>query len=159
ASPTCMWWPRMQATTCTPTASFPEERKTMMHWGESIRLALDALGVDKVKAFLTMLGVMIGSASIVLVVTIASTGKAYVVGQIEGIGANLAYAQLDRNGVPVVPGDELSPADLVAIRHSLSMVTAAAGTYDIPFDFKVRGKVVRARLVGVTEEFQTIRRL
>src|SRR5437879_3571648 len=131
----------------------------MMHWGESIRLALDALGVDKVKAFLTMLGVMIGSASIVLVVTIASTGKAYVVGQIEGIGANLAYAQLDRNGVPVVPGDELSPADLVAIRHSLSMVTAAAGTYDIPFDFKVRGKVVRARLVGVTEEFQTIRRL
>jgi putative ABC transport system permease protein len=131
----------------------------MMHWGESIRLALDALGVDKVKAFLTMLGVMIGSASIVLVVTIASTGKAYVVGQIEGIGANLAYAQLDRNGVPVVPGDELSPADLAAIRQSLSMVTAAAGTYDIPFDFKVRGKVVRARLVGVTEEFQTIRHL
>src|SRR5690348_278149 len=101
-----------------------QERKRMMHWGESIRLALDALGVDKVKAFLTMLGVMIGSASIVLVVTIASTGKAYVVGQIEGIGANLAYAQLDRNGVPVVPGDELSPADLVAIRQSLSMVTA-----------------------------------
>jgi putative ABC transport system permease protein len=131
----------------------------MMHWGESIRLALDALGVDKVKAFLTMLGVMIGSASIVLVVTIASTGKAYVVGQIEGIGANLAYAQLDRNGVPTVPYDELSPGDLAAIRQSLSMASAAAGTYDIPFDFKLRGKVVRARLVGVTEEFQKIRHL
>src|SRR5215470_10576246 len=131
----------------------------MMHWGESIRLALDALGVDKVKAFLTMLGVMIGSASIVLVVTIASTGKAYVVGQIEGIGANLAYAQLDRNGVPVVPDDELSPGDLAAVRKSLSMVRAAAGTYDIPFDFRLRGKVVRARLVGVTEQFQTIRNL
>ena len=47
----------------------------MMHWEQSIRLALNALGVDKVKAFLTMLGVMIGSASIVLVITIASTGK------------------------------------------------------------------------------------
>ena len=131
----------------------------MMHWGESIRLALDALGVDKVKAFLTMLGVMIGSASIVLVVTIASTGKAYVVGQIEGIGANLAYAQLDRNGVPVVPGDELSPGDLAAIRQSISMAKAAAGTYDIPFDFRLRSKMVRARLVGVTEEFQKIRNL
>jgi putative ABC transport system permease protein len=131
----------------------------MMQWGESIRLAWDALGVDKVKAFLTMLGVMIGSASIVLVITIASTGKAYVVGQIEGIGANLAYAALDRNGVPTVPGDELSSADLIAVRQSLSMVTAAAGTYDIPFDFKLRGKVVRARLVGVTEEFQKIRNL
>jgi putative ABC transport system permease protein len=131
----------------------------MMHWGESIRLALDALRVDKVKAFLTMLGVMIGSASIVLVVTIASTGKAYVVGQIEGIGANLAYAMLDRNGVPTVPDDELSSGDLAAVRQSLSMVTAAAGTYDIPFDFKLRGTLVRARLVGVTEEFQKIRNL
>jgi putative ABC transport system permease protein len=131
----------------------------MMHWGESIRLALDALGVDKVKAFLTMLGVMIGSASIVLVITIASTGKAYVVGQVEGIGANLTYAALDRNGVPTVPGDELSPGDLIAVRQSLPMVSFAAGTYDIPFDFKIRGKVVRARLVGVTEEFQQIRNL
>jgi putative ABC transport system permease protein len=131
----------------------------MMQWQESIRLALHALGVDKVKAFLTMLGVMIGSAAIVLVITIASTGKAYVVGQIEGIGANLAYAALDRNGVPAVPGDELSVGDLAAVRQSLSMVTAAAGTYDNPFDFKLRGKVVRARLVGVTEEFQKIRKL
>src|ERR1700744_6104682 len=130
----------------------------MMHWEESMRLALAALGVDKVKAFLTMLGVMIGSASIVLVVTIASTGKAYVVGQIEGIGANLAYASLDRNGVPTVPGDELSAADLSAVRQ-LPQVIYAAGTYDIPFDFKLHGKVIRARLVGVTEEFQKIRNL
>lgn len=131
----------------------------MMNWEESIRLALNALGVDKVKAFLTMLGVMIGSASIVLVVTMASTGKAYVVAQVEGIGANLAYATLDRNGVPTIPDDELSPDDLTAVRQSLSMVTAAAGTYDIPFDFRLRGKTVRARLVGVSEEFQTIRNL
>jgi putative ABC transport system permease protein len=131
----------------------------MMHWEESIRLALDALGVDKVKAFLTMLGVMIGSASIVLVITIASTGKAYVVGQVEGIGANLAYAALDRNGVPTVPGDELSSSDLVAVRQSIPRVRFAAGTYDIPFDFKLHGKVTRARLVGVTEEFQQIRNL
>ncbi len=131
----------------------------MMQWEESIRLALDALGVDKVKAFLTMLGVMIGSAAIVLVVTIASTGKAYVVNQIEGIGANLAYAQLDRNGVPPIPDDELSPGDLAAVRQSLYMVTAAAGTYDIPFDFRSRNHMVRARLVGVTEEFQKIRKL
>ncbi|HWF05353.1 MAG TPA: ABC transporter permease [Candidatus Angelobacter sp.] len=131
----------------------------MMHWEESMRLALDALGVDKVKAFLTMLGVMIGSASIVLVITIASTGKAYVVGQIEGIGANLTYAALDRNGVPTVPGDELSSSDLVAVRQSIPRVSFAAGTYDIPFDFKLHGKVTRARLVGVTEEFQQIRNL
>ena len=45
-----------------------------------------------------MLGVVIGSAAIVLVVTITSTGKVYMISQVEGIGANLAYATLDRSG-------------------------------------------------------------
>ncbi len=57
------------------------------------------------------------------------------------------------------PGDELSPADLAAIHQSLPMVSFAAGTYDVPFDLKLHGKMVRARLVGVTEEFQQIRNL
>lgn len=130
----------------------------MLNWGENVRLALWALNVDKVKAFLTMLGVMIGSASIVLVVTIASTGKVYVISQIEGIGANLTYATLDRNA-PTVPDDELSREDLSRIRNSLPMVAAAAGTYDVPVDFRLRGRSIHARLVGVTEEFQKIRNL
>jgi hypothetical protein len=49
---------------------------------------LRALAGARVKASLTMLGVVVRSASIVLVVTIASTGKIYVISQIEGIGAN-----------------------------------------------------------------------
>ncbi len=47
---------------------------------------------------LTMLGVIIGSACIVLVVTVALVGKRYVVGQIEGVGVNLIYAELVHTG-------------------------------------------------------------
>ena len=39
---------------------------------------------------------MIGSAAIVLVVAIGSTGESYIVSLIEGIGTNLTYATLDR---------------------------------------------------------------
>ncbi len=131
----------------------------MMNWGETVRLAWWALKADKIKAFLTMLGVVIGSAAIVLVVTIASTGKAYIISQIEGIGANLAYAMLDRNAAPVVPDDELNQGDLLHIRTDIPNLVAAAGTYDNPVDFTLRGKRMHARLVGVTEEFQTIRNL
>ncbi len=128
-----------------------------MQWGESIRFAWGALNQDRLKAFLTMLGVIIGSAAIVLVITIASVGKSYVVSQIEGIGANLAYATLDRTG-PVSLEDELSRGDLAAVRY-IPEVTAVAGTYDLPTDFVAGGKQVHARLVGVTEQFQTIRKL
>jgi putative ABC transport system permease protein len=131
----------------------------MIHWGESIRFALWALAVDKLKASLTTLGVVIGSAAIVLVVTIVSTGKVYMVSQIEGIGANLAYATLDRSGASSVLEDELTPEDLVALRHTLPAVSAGAGTYDVPVDFQLRGKLLHARLVGITEDFEKIRSL
>ena len=126
---------------------------------ESIRFALRALAGDKLKASLTMLGVAIGSAAIVLVVTIASTGKVYMISQIEGIGANLAYATLDRNGVSSVRDDELTPDDIVAVRHALPAAIAVAGTYDIPVDLQLRGKVLHPRLVGVTQDFEKIRNL
>lgn len=131
----------------------------MMNWEETVRLAVAAMKADKIKSFLTMLGVIIGSASIVLVVTISSTGKSYIISQIEGIGANLAYATLDRNAAPVVPDDELSTEDLLHIRNTIPNVVAAAGTYDIPLHFSLHGRPVHARLVGVTEDFQTIRNL
>lgn len=132
---------------------------SIVHWGESVRFAVWALAADKVKASLTMLGVVIGSAAIVLVVIIASTGKVYMISQIEGIGSNLAYASLDRAGNATVPEDELTAGDLSAIRQALPGVRAVAGTYDLPVDLQIRGKAFHPRLVGVTQDFESIRNL
>jgi putative ABC transport system permease protein len=130
-----------------------------MQWKEGIHFALRALGADKLKATLTMLGVIIGSTAIVLVVTIVSTGRVYISKQIQGIGANISYATLQRSGNLTRPGDELNTDDLNALRQTLPGLTAIAGTYDMPADFQVRNRTYRARLVGVTEEFQRIRNL
>lgn len=131
----------------------------MQSWIECLRLALKALKADKLKAFLTTLSVLIGSASLVLVVTIAGSGKRYIVSRIEGIGANLAYASLNRNGNPVELQDELTLRDLDAIRNNVPMVTAVAGTYDAPIDFQLSGRPRHARLVGATPDFLKIRNL
>src|SRR5712691_6549203 len=136
-----------------------ENNGPLVHWEESVRFAVLALAVDKVKASLTMLGIVIGSAAIVLVVTIASTGKGYMISQIEGIGANLAYATLDRSATSSALEDELTPDDLVAARQTLPAVRAVAGTYDLPVDLQLGGKSFHPRLVGVTQDFETIRNL
>ena len=127
-------------------------------WQESIRLAVGALRVDKMKASLTMLSVVIGSAAIVLVITISSTGKAYILSQIEGIGSNLAYASLDR-GTGDTLEDELTLGDLAAVREGMPSLAQAAGTYDWPVSYQANGQIHHARLVGVTRDFQKIRRL
>jgi putative ABC transport system permease protein len=133
--------------------------KWIVRWGESVRLAFGAIAAEKLKASLTTLSVVIGSAALVLVVTIASTGKVYIVSLIEGIGANLTYATLNRSDVSSVLEDELSPGDLAALRQTLPRLSAIAGTYDLPADFQFEGSSFHARLVGVTQDFQKIRNL
>jgi hypothetical protein len=55
-----------------------------IRWQEGVRFVLWALAGDKLKASLTIFGAVIGITAIVLVVTIASTGKVYPISQIEG---------------------------------------------------------------------------
>src|SRR5690242_25041 len=131
----------------------------MQRWMECLRLAIAALKADKLKAFLTTLSVVIGCASLVLVLTIAGTGKQYIMSRIEGIGANLAYATLNRNGSPIELQDELTLGDLEAIRSTIPGLVAAAGTYDAPIDFQISGRPRHARLVGTTPDFLKIRNL
>ncbi len=67
-------------------------RKPELVMSESLRFAYDTYLSNKVRFLLTALGMMIGTASLVLVVTIGMTGKQYILDQIQGIGANLIYA-------------------------------------------------------------------
>jgi putative ABC transport system permease protein len=123
-------------------------------WG----VAVDALRANKVKAALTMLGVMIGSACIVLVVTIALIGKNYVIAQIEGVGSNIVYANYLGGGTRTV-ADELSIGDMNAARE-LPHVVEVAGTHDSTnSNVVVNGKEKPVVLIGVTQGFQKIRNL
>lgn len=125
---------------------------------ETWKLAWDALRANKLRAMLTMLGVIIGSACIVLVVTVALAGKRYIIAQIEGVGANLVYAEHIYSGSAVL-ADEISLDDMEAVRAGIPQARYVAGTRNIPMTVVVNGAAHSINLVGVTEEFQQIRNL
>jgi putative ABC transport system permease protein len=134
----------------------------MALWGEILQLALQALRANKMRSVLTMLGVVIGTASIVLVVTIALTGQRYILGQIEGVGANLVYAHLVRSGEEgsTVFADRITPADRASVQQGLpKLVTETAGTNWLPMTMDIGGRDRVVNLVGVTDGFQQIRNL
>src|SRR6266403_1501406 len=64
-------------------------------FSEILNFAYDTFCSNKVRFMLTGLGMVIGTASLILVVTIGLTGKQYVLNQIQGIGANLIYAEYE----------------------------------------------------------------
>jgi putative ABC transport system permease protein len=135
---------------------------TKAFWAEIWGLALQSLRAHKVRVMLAMLGVIIGSACIVLVVTIALAGRRYIVGQIEGVGANLVYADVaraDERGT-VTLADQITPADLDAVKQGLpGIVAEAGGTSSMQMAITADGKVRPITMVGVTEGLERIRNL
>jgi len=129
------------------------------HWG-IWKVSLDALRANKIKAFLTMLGVVIGSSCIVLVITISLTGRNYIVAQVEAAGSNLVYAELRRTSAQATTlGDEITLADVEAARHEIPYVVETAGTHDLQMSVVTGGIERPVTLVAVTEGFQRIRHL
>src|SRR5271156_3414358 len=134
---------------------------TPLLWGETWSLALQALRANKVRAMLTMLGVIIGSACIVLVVTVALAGRIYITNLIEGVGSNLIYGELVHTGENqhAALADEITMADMQAAKEQLPNVAVAAGTHDLDMTVVVNGITKPVKLVGVSDGFQEIRRL
>jgi len=127
---------------------------------ETLSVAIDALRSNKLRAMLTSLGVIIGSASIVLVVTVALTSKKFVISQIESIGSNLVWAEMvQRQDRPQPLNYELTVDDMNAVKASVPGVVEVAGARELPMAVVAGGVERPVNLIGVTEGYQAIRRL
>jgi putative ABC transport system permease protein len=104
-----------------------------------LRFALDGLRGQRGRSLLTMLGMGIGTASVVVVVSIGLVGRDYVIGLIEGVGSNLVFAY--GNGVGVNP-EEVSFEDVDLITQRVPGIGAMAPVLDdmevVPIDAKPR---------------------
>src|SRR6201998_805602 len=87
--------------------------------GEILSFAYDTFCSNKVRFALTALGMVIGTASLILVVTIGMTGKQYVLNQIQAIGTNEVWAEY-LGGAPPISNSNPAPLtveDLQAVRE------------------------------------------
>lgn len=127
--------------------------------GQTWKTAAMALLAYKVRAFLSMIGVVVGSASIVLVVTAGLTGGRYVIAQIEGVGSNIVYAERVGRRPTSALADELTMGDLEAIRTGVPSVVDVGGSRDAAGMVIADGVQRAVSLIGVTDGFQRIRNL
>jgi len=63
-----------------------------MFIGEAFSFSIAALWANPVRSLLTALGMVIGTASVILVVTISLTSRDYILEQVEGVGSNIIFA-------------------------------------------------------------------
>jgi putative ABC transport system permease protein len=130
--------------------------------GEILAFAYENFCSNKVRFALTALGMVIGTASLILVVTIGMTGKQYVLNQIQAIGANLISAEYVSGGERItnVTADPLTLADMQAAQEDVPGIIAASPV--IPLGERIPiggGKERDIQVLGVYPEYRIVRNL
>ncbi len=133
-----------------------------MFLGEALSFSIQALRANKVRTFLTALGLVIGNASVILVVTISLTSRDYILDQIRGIGSNMIYAQYAAgdNTSAKVDADFVKLADVEAVRRQLADRIVAATGIMTNFDrMLIQGREEDVRVIGSDDQYPMVRNL
>ena len=95
---------------------------------EAFAFAYDALRVSKAHTMLTALGMVVGTAALILVVTIGMTGNEYVLRQINGIGVNWIFAEYQGGAQRIIATtpDQLTINDMKVVLQEVPEIVAAS---------------------------------
>ncbi|GIW10159.1 MAG: hypothetical protein KatS3mg061_1216 [Dehalococcoidia bacterium] len=131
---------------------------------ESVRIAFRALAANKLRATLTMLGIIIGVAAVIALMSIGKGVQATVTAQIEGLGSNLLFIRPGavRDGrVALGAGTAATltyeDAQALAEPGILPFVTGVAPEFTTGAQIITPGRNWSTRLVGTTPEYEMVR--
>ena len=132
-----------------------------MFLGEAVRFSAQALRASPVRSLLTGLGMVIGTASVILVVTISLTSRDYILEQVQGIGSNIIFAYYaNAGGSTVADADYIKMSDVEAMRQELSADIVAATGVMSNFDrILIGGKEQDVKVIGTDQDYQAVRNI
>jgi putative ABC transport system permease protein len=138
-------------------------RRTMVV-SEILKLAIDSFRASKLRFALTALGMVIGTASVILVVTIGMKGKQYVLETLQKIGTNSVEVEYTGGGATgaerILYNDYLTPEDERAVNTQLPGVMYSSPILEMHTIISLGGGVVKDTLVlGVSPQYRYIRNL
>jgi putative ABC transport system permease protein len=159
--------PKPAATSKTRLSSFEKTlasaRSTMM-FSEVVRLAVDSFKASKIRFLLTMVGMIIGSASIILVVTLGLTGKQYALNLLASIGPTMIEMQY--NGGDRVGPDNTSTPDFMthedeaAVREQVPGIIASSPMLELHDIVSMGGGITKNTMIlGVSPQYRIVRNL
>jgi putative ABC transport system permease protein len=122
---------------------------------EILRNSGQALRRNWVRAVLTSLSMVVGTASLVLVVVVGISGREYTLEQIRGVGTNLV--SISNEGAP--RADRINFTDLDAIRREIPYIQSSAAVITAMPAVTMEGLTHRVTLIGTSPEYQTVRNI
>jgi putative ABC transport system permease protein len=133
-----------------------------MRFGEALRFSFQALRANPVRSLLTCLGMMIGNASVILVVTISQTSQDYILEQIRGLGSNMIYAYFETGSQAGTKSaaDFIKQADVNEVRSELGRrIVAVTAVMNNTDSILINGKQRDVKVIGSDQYYKSVRNL
>jgi len=135
-----------------------------MLMSEILKLAIDSFRASKLRFALTALGMVIGTASVILVVTIGLTGRQFILNEIQKIGTNQVEVEYSGGGAigaeKVQYNDFLTREDEKAVLTEVPSVVASSPVLQSHDRISFGSGVVKDTLVlGVSPQYRQVRNL
>ncbi|MDI6868803.1 MAG: ABC transporter permease [Coprothermobacterota bacterium] len=130
-----------------------------MKFGRILKMALRALTHNKSRSFLTMLGVIIGVAAVIMMLSVGAGTQAAVTGRISSLGTNLLMIQpgnVRAGGVALSSQAQSLTMDDVTAISAIDGVKAVAPTLSGRVQAIVGSNNTNTSVVGTTPEYQTL---
>jgi putative ABC transport system permease protein len=135
-----------------------------MHYANLFRIAIRALVRNKLRAFLTMLGIIIGVASVIAMLAIGEGSKANIRSQMSSMGTNMVMVMTNfqrRGGVSLGSSSStaLKYSDVEAIRRDVTSVSGVSPEVRASGQVIYSNQNTQTTIYGVSEEYLNIKKL
>ena len=136
----------------------------MKKWFEPFSTAWVGVATHKLRSFLTILGIVIGVAAVITLMSIGKGAEARIISNIQSMGSDLitiSPGAFTFGGVRSAAGGAatLTMEDVAAISEQVPYVAAVAPSYSSNLQLVVGGKNTNSQVTGVTSEYMSVNNL
>ncbi|KDR56909.1 MULTISPECIES: ABC transporter permease [Oscillatoriales] len=131
-----------------------------MHIVESIKMSSATLLANKMRSSLTMLGIIIGNASVIAMIGIGEGAQTFVENQVNSLGPNVLFivpGSPEAQRRPVYPPQNLILEDAIAIAEQVPSVEAVAPSLTASELISYQSRNASGSIIGTTPEYMTVR--
>lgn len=133
----------------------------MKRWFVPLSAAWVSIATHKLRSFLTILGVVIGVAAVITLMSIGKGTEANILSRLSGLGSNLLFVQpgaITEGGVRGASGSAttLTLDDGIAIAEEVPYVNAVAPVATAGIQVRMGSQNMFARVTGITPDYQQV---
>lgn len=124
---------------------------------ENFKMALDSILANKMRSFLTMLGIIIGISSVIAIVSLGQGGQKTITSEFEKIGSSSVTISV--KGTNASASDYITQEDVKQIKERLPVIKYATPVLQKQGNIASEKKSKRAVLIGGSEDLKNLQNL